>query len=133
MKSLNRPLATNDLKERVPNMRNFQEKKHKNPQLSLLIALFSLLICHAILLIKESNMPQAQTMTLDEKLAISCKAAELWQAGDKEGYSRTIRTVPMPPYLAKIYKEKVGVEQLIESGWNLSEAEAEFGPGWLSQ
>jgi len=26
---------------------------------------------------KEKPMPQAQTMTLDEKLAISCKAAEL--------------------------------------------------------
>jgi hypothetical protein len=72
-------------------------------------------------------------MTLDEKLAISCKAAKLWQAGDKEGFSRLIRTAPMPPYLAKIYKEKVGVKQLIESGWNLSEAEAEFGPGWLSR
>jgi hypothetical protein len=70
-------------------------------------------------------------MTLDEKLAISCKAAELWQAGDKEGFSRLIRTAPMPPYLAKIFKEKVGVEPLLKSGWNLSEAEAEFGPGWL--
>jgi hypothetical protein len=75
----------------------------------------------------------AQTMTLDEKLAISCKAAELWKAGDDEGASRLIRTAPMPPYLAKIYKEKVGVKQLIESGWNLSEAEAEFGKDWLSK
>jgi hypothetical protein len=39
----------------------------------------------------------------------------------------------MPPYLAKIYKEKVGVEHLINSGWNLSEAEAEFGRDWLSK
>ena len=78
-------------------------------------------------------MPQAQTMTLDEKLAISNKALDLWEAGDKEGFSRLIRTAPMPPYLAKIYKEKVGVKQLIESGWNLSEAEAEFGPGWLNK
>jgi len=78
-------------------------------------------------------MPQAQTMTLDEKLAISCKAAALRDAGDEEGASRLLRTAPMPPYLAKIYKEKVGVKQLIESGWNLSEAEAEFGPGWLDK
>jgi len=74
-----------------------------------------------------------QTMTLDEKLAISCKAFELLEAGDREGFSRLLRTAPMPPYLAKIYKEKVGVTQLIESGWNLSEAEAEFGPDWLSK
>jgi len=78
-------------------------------------------------------MPQAQTMTLDEKLAIGCKAAELRKAGDEEGATRLLRTAPMPPYLAKIYKEKVGVKQLIESGWNLSEAEAEFGPDWLSK
>jgi len=78
-------------------------------------------------------MPQAQIMTLDEKLSIGCKAAELWDAGDKEGSDRLLMTAPMPPYLAKIYKEKVGVEQLIESGWNLSEAEAEFGTDWLSK
>jgi hypothetical protein len=78
-------------------------------------------------------MPQIETMTLDEKLAISNRAFELLDAGDKEGFSRLIRTAPMPPYLAKIYKEKVGVEELINGGWNLSEAEAEFGQDWLSQ
>ena len=74
-----------------------------------------------------------QTMTLDEKLAISMKACALRQSGDREGFQRVIKTAPMPPYLAKIYKETVGVEQLIKSGWNLSEAEAEFGSGWLSR
>ena len=74
-----------------------------------------------------------QTMTLDEKLAISNRALDLLDAGDREGYSRLIRTAPMPPYLAKIYKEKVGVDELIKSGWNLSEAEAEFGKDWLSK
>ena len=78
-------------------------------------------------------MTQMQTMTLDEKLAIGCKAAELRKAGDKEGAARLFRTVPLPPYLAKIYKEKVGVEHLINSGWNLSEAEAAFGKDWLNR
>ena len=78
-------------------------------------------------------MPQAQTMTLDEKLAISCKAAELRDAGDKEGASRLLRTAPMPPFLAKIMKEKMGPDYLINGGWNLSEAEAEFGPDWISR
>jgi len=72
-------------------------------------------------------------MTLDEKLDISNRALDLLDAGDREGYSRLLRTAPMPPYLAKIYKEKVGVEELIKSGWNLSEAEAEFGSDWLSK
>jgi hypothetical protein len=74
-----------------------------------------------------------QTLTLYEKLAISNKALALWEAGDNEGYDRLMRTVPMPPYLAKIYKEKVGVERLINGGWNLSEAEVEFGPGWINR
>jgi len=77
--------------------------------------------------------PVPQTMTLDEKLTISLKARALYEAGDKEGASCLLRTAPMPPYLAKVYKEKVGVEQLLKSGWNLSETEAEFGPDWLSR
>jgi len=77
-------------------------------------------------------MPQIETMSLDEKLAISCKAAELRQAGDEEGASRLLRTAPMPPYLAKVFKEKVGADFLINNGFNLSEAEAEFGRDWLT-
>ncbi|MDR0312701.1 MAG: hypothetical protein LBI14_03815 [Treponema sp.] len=78
-------------------------------------------------------MQYQETMTLDEKLAISIKSIEMRKAGDTEGASRLLRTAPLPPYLAKVYKEKVGAKQLIESGWNLSEAEAEFGPDWLSK
>jgi hypothetical protein len=72
-------------------------------------------------------------MTLDEKLAISCKAADLWYAGDKEGSERLTKKIPMPPYLAKVMKEKVGVDYLLNSGWNLSEAEEEFGIDWLNR
>jgi hypothetical protein len=70
-------------------------------------------------------------MTLDEKLAIGCKAAELRKAGDDEGAMRLMKTAPIPPYIAKVIKEKAGAEYL--SGWNLSEAEAEFGHNWLSK
>jgi len=73
-----------------------------------------------------------QTMTLDEKLAISNRACALYQAGDEEGASRVIRTAPLPPYLAKVFKEKIGLKPLLDSGWNLSEAEAEFGSRWLN-
>ena len=77
-------------------------------------------------------MPQAQTMTLDEKLAISNKAFRLMDAGDEEGGIRLMKTAPLPPYLAKVIKEKVGADFLIKEGWNLSEAEAEFGPNWIN-
>ena len=74
-----------------------------------------------------------QTMTIDEKLAISGRAIELKKAGDREGYNRLTKTIPLPPYIAKVIKEKVGAGYLINSGWNLSEAEAEFGSDWLSR
>ena len=78
-------------------------------------------------------MIQAQTMTLDEKLAIGCKAVELRKAGDEEGADRLLRTVPLPPYIAKIMKEKVGMEFFTRYNWNLSEVEAEYGPDYISK
>ena len=79
----------------------------------------------------QKRMPQ--TMTLDEKLAISNRALDLLDAGDREGYSRLIRTAPMPPYLANVAKKTMGADFLIQGGWNLSEAEAEFGKDWLNR
>jgi hypothetical protein len=73
-----------------------------------------------------------ETMTLDEKLAISNKACALWEAGDKEGYRNLMKKLPIPPYLAKVLKEKVGADIIKIGGWDLSEVEAKFGPDWLS-
>ena len=72
-------------------------------------------------------------MTLDEKLAISNKACALWDAGDKEGYERLTKTIPLPPYLAKVIKEKLGLDNLLAGGWNLAEVEEQFGSEWLSK
>ena len=77
-------------------------------------------------------MPQNQTMSLDEKLAIGCKAAELRKAGNIEEADRLVMSIPLPPYLAKVMKEKVGMEFFTRYNWNLSEVEAEFGPDWLN-
>jgi hypothetical protein len=77
-------------------------------------------------------MPQAQTMTLDEKLAISNKALDLLDAGDREGYNNLMKKLPIPPYLAKVLKEKVGADIIKIGGWDLSEVEAEFGPNWIN-
>jgi hypothetical protein len=75
----------------------------------------------------------AQTMTIDERLTILNKAVALGKAGDEEGYDRLTKSVPLPPYLAKVIKEKVGLDVLLNGGWNLSEVEAEFGHSWLSK
>ena len=74
----------------------------------------------------------AETMTLDEKLAISNRAFALIEAGNEEEGRRLLRTAPMPPYLAKIMKDKMGADFLIKAGYNLSEAEAKFGYNWIN-
>ena len=76
-------------------------------------------------------MPQIETMSLDDKLAISNRAFELLDAGDREGYNRVMKTTPLPPYLTKVIKEKAGLDCLLKLRRNLSEVEAEFGSDWL--
>ena len=73
-----------------------------------------------------------QTMTIEEKLTISNKAIALIKAGKEEEGRRLLRTAPLPPYLAKVMKEKISLDFLLKSGWNLSEVEAEYGRDWLS-
>ena len=76
-------------------------------------------------------MPQVETMSLDERLSIIMKAHEFSVAGDEEGYLRTMKAVPVPHYVAKVIKDKLGLEFLLSNGWNLSDAEAEYGSEWL--
>ena len=44
-----------------------------------------------------------------------------------------MRKLPLAPGLAEIAKDMYGKEYLIENGYDLSEANAEFGDGWLDQ
>jgi hypothetical protein len=76
-------------------------------------------------------MPQIETMSLGDKLDIIVKCVELEKEGKSEEAHRLRNTVPMQPYLVKFYKDHLGLDALLKTGWNLSEAEAEFGPEWL--
>jgi hypothetical protein len=79
-------------------------------------------------------MQQEQTMTLDEKFAIGMKAIELEKQGKTEEAEKMQREmIPMPPYIAKWAKDHLGVDWLTEGGWNLSEANAEYGADWLTR
>jgi hypothetical protein len=78
-------------------------------------------------------MPQSQIMTLHEKLQIGMKSIELKRQGKLEEADKIKKQIPLPPYLAKFYKDHLGLDALLQSGWNLSEAVAKYGPGWLSQ
>ena len=81
----------------------------------------------------QASNQKLATMTFEEKLSTIVKAIEIKKTGDREGYNRLMKTIPLPPYLAKIAKEKIGLEFFEKTGWNLSEAEAEFGQDWLSR
>lgn len=74
-----------------------------------------------------------QAMTDIEKIDTAYKAAMLRRAGDHEGFERLIKTIPLPPYLAQIAKEKIGMDFLLNGGWNLAEVEAKLGHNFLSQ
>lgn len=73
-------------------------------------------------------------MTLEEKIVIleAIRAAE--KIGDEEEAGRLIReALPVPPHLAMAAKEMYGKEYLITRRYNLSEANVEFGEGWLDR
>jgi hypothetical protein len=79
-------------------------------------------------------MPQTQAMTLHEKFAIADKALEFKNSGNMEEYLRIMREeLPLAPYLAEFAKNRIGADYLVKNGFNLSEAEAEFGSDWLSK
>jgi hypothetical protein len=78
-------------------------------------------------------MSQTQVMTLHEKLQIGMRSIELKKQGRIEEADKVKKQIPLPPYLAKFYKDHLGLEALLQSGWNLSEAAAEYGSDWLSQ
>jgi hypothetical protein len=79
-------------------------------------------------------MPQARTMTLEEEAVIALKAFELKKQGKLEEYERTLKQIPLQPYLAKFVKDHIeyfGKDFFEKYGWNLSAAEAEYGPDWI--
>jgi hypothetical protein len=81
-------------------------------------------------------MPQAQLMTMEEEAAIALKAFELKKQGKLEEYERTLKQLPLPPYLAKFVKEHFeyfGEDFFEKYGFNLSAAEAEYGTDWLTR
>jgi hypothetical protein len=72
-------------------------------------------------------------MTEKEKAAIFMKSIELRDAGKEAEAHALLTKVPLPAYLAKTAKKVFGADFLIKAGYNLSEAEAEFGQNWLTR
>jgi hypothetical protein len=72
-------------------------------------------------------------MTLHEKLQLLIKSHELEEQGKLEEARKMRRQVPIPPYLAKFAKEHFGPEFMTQCEWSMAEAEAEYGPDWLTK
>jgi hypothetical protein len=87
----------------------------------------------AILRVRRISMQQAQTMTLNEKLDTIVKTVELEEQGKFEEAKQFHNTIPLPPYMAKFLKDHIGLDALLKSGLNLSEAEAEYGSDFISR
>lgn len=54
-----------------------------------------------------------------------------WETGDIEKGVELSKQLPLAPHLAKAAKKLWGKEFLLESGFDLSAAEAEYGCDWL--
>jgi hypothetical protein len=78
-------------------------------------------------------MPQSKTMTLEEKLDLRVKSLELEKLGKITEAEQLRKQIPIAPYLLKFYRDHLGLDALLKTGWNLSEAAAEYGPDWLFQ
>jgi hypothetical protein len=72
-------------------------------------------------------------MTLHDELQLRVKCAELRKAGKPDEAMKLAMTIPMPLWLADWWIKYAGVERLKESGWNLSEVEAAYGPNWFAK
>jgi hypothetical protein len=70
-------------------------------------------------------------MTDDERLDTMYQAALLFDEGKDEEASRMLRSVPLKPELAKIFKDVYGADYLAGSGFNLLEADKTYGKDWL--
>ncbi len=71
-------------------------------------------------------------MTWEEKEAILDAIYDANQSGNKDEAHRLMLQLPLVPGMAQILKDMYGKEHLIEGGYNLAEANAEFGNDWLA-
>ncbi|WP_056928751.1 hypothetical protein [Candidatus Symbiothrix dinenymphae] len=72
-------------------------------------------------------------MTLEEKLDIGVRSIRLREAGQLEEADRVRKLIPLSPTMAKWCKDMIGPDFLIQQGFNLSEAEEEYGADWLTR
>lgn len=77
---------------------------------------------------REPNLKRFTEEEIDEMLE---RVAKLFDEGRFDEADEVINVIPLHWKSAKILKELIGVDAMIESGTNLSEAVDHFGMEWL--
>jgi hypothetical protein len=67
----------------------------------------------------------------EEKCEIMYQAALLFNKGKDKEATLLVKSVPLEPELAKIFKEVYGSNFLLECSFNLLEADEAYGKNWL--
>ena len=75
-------------------------------------------------------MPQ---LSHEERLKILTDYSKAYQDGRYEDAAAIVKKMPLPAPVAKAAKETFGADVLLTGGYDLSEAEAEYGKNWLYQ
>lgn len=75
--------------------------------------------------------PNLRRFTEEELDAIDAEAQAAIASGDDAAFDKAIQKYPMMPILANDFKVRHGIEWLIKTGANLSEAVEEYGEEWL--
>ncbi len=70
-------------------------------------------------------------MTDAERFDLIKRANKAWAEGDEDRAEKLEKQLPLAPHLAKFWLEEYGREKLLAAGFNLSDAEAEYGTNWL--
>lgn len=70
-------------------------------------------------------------LTHEQKVDFVYKSIDAAARGDEEEAMRLAKQKPLTPWVAKGLKEVFGAQYL--EGWDLSEAEAEYGKDWLNR
>ena len=73
------------------------------------------------------------SMSIAERIEIAQRARQCRKAGDREGYEREMRKIPLEPNLAWMLRDRMGKKAFLEKGYNLKDAEIAYGKNWLDE
>jgi hypothetical protein len=78
-------------------------------------------------------MTKEEEQKVKDELAIRTRALGLREAGQIDEARKLEMSIPLPPWMADVLKLAYGGQNLLKSGWNLSEVEATYGKDWFNE